>query len=148
MSLCQHKNEICCVCYKDNFFFFPYTCLLFRFRCKTGSGFGLNHSGYTTLMTTVTKWSLRFVPHDDLFMFVLCIPLLVLLQNGIFAMAGSQNGFSACKLFLHKKTNIIQKMNFHLLNIEQPWSKIIIWRTSWIMQTPFCVAAVAKSTVR
>jgi hypothetical protein len=48
-----------------------------------------------------------------------------------FAIAASQNVFSTYNLFLHTKTNIIQKMTNTL---------------DLLLQTPFCDAAVAKST--
>jgi hypothetical protein len=46
---------------------------------------------------------------------------MVLLHNGGFAMAASQNGFRSFKLSIHKKTNTMQIMtkifNFYLFNL-------------------------------
>jgi hypothetical protein len=68
-----------------------------------------------------------------------------------FSTAASQNGLITVKLSLQKETNIIRKMtkDFLLLSsfiFELSLHKIIIRHLRQVMQTPFCDAAIAKST--
>jgi hypothetical protein len=75
----------------------------------------------------------------------------VLLHKVDSAMSASQNGFCSCKLFIHKKTNNMQIMTkkitifIYLIFYHREIVKLDQFMT--LSLTPFCDAAVAKSTV-
>ncbi len=70
------------------------------------------------------------------------------------AMAAPKNGFCSYKLSFLKKTKIMQIMtkNITIFIYLVFYNREIVkldhfWHFPWVMQTPFCDAAVAKSTV-
>jgi len=78
----------------------------------------------------------------------------VQLRNSGFLTAASHNGFSTNMLLLHKKTDIIRKIK----KIIRFFVTVILYHKSvvkedifltfcWVIETSFCDAAVAKSTV-
>jgi hypothetical protein len=119
-----------------------------------------------------TKYSNIF--HSDIRLYSTCTlyihvsVLLVLIYSQYFnllkwccyitvdsAMAASQNGFCSYNLSFNKKTNILQILTknitifIYLIFYHREIVKlyIILLHFPWVMQTPFCDAAVAKSTV-